>query len=252
VVLSFGLALGGCAAVEASKNAILATESREEIARQRQARAERSQQLSDEQIERRVAFISERLDDNQLHAQVWQYGWLVVNAGGMVVGSVNGAKHSGTDQVYDIIQATKGGVGTAFLLLDPVPGRSGAESIREMPAVTRADKLARLARAEDLLSDGAQRARRRLWWPFHLANITFNAIGGAILLGLEDYKHAGLSFGVGAAVGEIEILTAPWEPTTDWEEYERFAATDGAVATAPAPRWRVVTRGSWVGVEAEF
>ena len=238
--------------VGAAKRAVVGGESPEELERQREVRAERAQHLSDAQIDARVDFIDQRLDDNQLHANIWQWGWLTVNAAGMIVGSVNAPMHRHTQQTYDIIQASKGLVGTVFLAVDPNPGLWGGDEIRDLPNVTRADKLARLAAAEDLLHTAAIRARRRLYWPFHVANIAFNAIGGAILLGLEDYGRAAKSFGIGAAVGEVEILSAPWAPDTDWEEYERFATSDTPVASTPPTRWKLIAGGNWIGVHADF
>src|SRR5690242_8481041 len=45
---------------------------------------EEAAQLTDQQIEKRLEFVTQRLEDNELHAALWYYGFLAVNAGGMV------------------------------------------------------------------------------------------------------------------------------------------------------------------------
>src|SRR5262245_53825508 len=49
--------------------------------------AEEASQLSDEQIGKRVDYVTQRLEDNRTHAAWWYYGFLTLNAGGMVAGA---------------------------------------------------------------------------------------------------------------------------------------------------------------------
>ena len=74
--------------------------------------------LSDEEIDRRVAFIEERLDDGQLHAQIWQYGFTAGYGGaaiafGAIFVPITGDKDA---RVNYITTAVKAAFGTARLL----------------------------------------------------------------------------------------------------------------------------------------
>src|SRR5262249_34664816 len=85
-------ALSGCAFTEHAVHSAFGTSGGQEQAEQaRLIRAERASGLSDEQIESRIAFVSERLDENRLHAAAWKYGWLVVNGGGMIAAATQAA-----------------------------------------------------------------------------------------------------------------------------------------------------------------
>jgi hypothetical protein len=208
--------------------------------------------LSDAEIDQRVAFISERLDAGQLHAAAWEYGWLTLNGGGgIAAATLAGTTHHRHKRVYYIIKAVKGAVGTTYLLADPLAGVHGADPIRALPAQTHEEKVEQLARAEALLWKAAQRAKQRTNWVFHVGNLIFNGIGGAVMLALHEPEQAALSGGLDAAIGELQLLSAPWEPVEDWDSYERFVASDG-IAQAPPPRWRVIANGWSIAARLEF
>lgn len=208
--------------------------------------------LGEGEVERRLEFVNARLDANRRHAAAWQYGWLVVNVGGTAASSAFAAIDEGNEQVFDILEAAKGTVGSIRLLVDPMPGMSGADPIRAMPSRTAADKLAQLARAERLLWDEAQRARQRTGWFVHVGNVVFNLASGAVLLALDEPVLAAVAFGVDTVVGEAQILTAPWRPIDDWEEYERFVATGLGAGPSPPTRWHVRPNGRGVVIAVEF
>jgi len=203
------------------------------------------QSLSDEEIERRLAFITERLDNGRRHAAYWQYGWLAVNGGGTIVSGVQAGFDGGNDQAYDIAEAGKSLIGTVYLLVQPMPGRDGAAPIRSMPDATHADRIARLLRAEEMLRATAVRSRERTSWLMHGGNIGLNLVTGAILLGLGAPDLAAMSFFLDTAMGEVQIWTQPWQPRKDWEEYQRFVA-GGQAGTPRGVSFRVAptTRGA--------
>lgn len=207
--------------------------------------------LPADEVDRRLAFVQERLDRGRRHATFWQYGWLLVNAGGMTAASVQAAGSSGDDQAYAIIGASKGAIGTVYLLAQPLPGRSGAEPIRAMPADTEADRAAQLVAAEELLYAAAARSEQRASWPMHAGNVAINLIGGIILLARGDAGLAALSFGVDAAVGEVQIWTQPWRPRRDWTEYHAWLAT-GATATPASSSWRLAPARGGLALAIDF
>jgi hypothetical protein len=209
--------------------------------------------LDDATIDRRVDFITERLDASQVHAAAWEYGWLAVNGGGMVVSSAFAATDDDShDRAYDIIEAVKAAIGTVYQIALPMPGTEGGAPIVAMPSETHAEKIERLRAAESVLSDAAARARQRTSWPLHLGNVAINLVGGAILLGLDEPGLAARSFAIDTLGGEAQIWTQPWEPETDWEEYQHFVATGDTVPPAREVQWHIVPRVGGAAVQASF
>jgi len=207
--------------------------------------------LTDEQIERRLAFITHRLEDGPRHASFWQYGWLTVNGGGMIASSVQAGLDTGNDQVSDIMEAGKGLIGTVYRLVQPLPGWNGAAPIRAMPDATHADKIARLLRGEEILRKAAARSRERTSWVMHGGNMVLNLITGAVLLGLDAPDLAAMSFFLDTAVGEVQIWTQPWQPKTDWEDYKYFVET-GQAAPPPPVSYHIAPTGKGAALLLRF
>jgi hypothetical protein len=244
--------LSGCAALRSATLTALGRGDKETLEAQRLNRAARAADLPEEEIDRRLTFLVNRLDERQFHAAAWKYTWLVVNGGGVIVSAVQaGLADDGTDQANEIAQAGKAAIGTTYLLVNPMPGTSGADPIREMPGATRQDKLAQLAGAEELLAREAERAKDRTSWLLHLGNLFINAAAAAPALALGDEALAAESFGIGAAVGVIQILSQPWKGPSDWDEYERFVAGYYA-APEPTAEWQIMPHGLGIGIAGRF
>lgn len=101
--------------------------------------------LSDAQIDQRIRFLEERLDDSKRHGQIWYGSWLMINGGSMVGHGVAAALTSDHDDTVDrSTNAVLGAIGVANLFLRPLEARYGADPIRGLPEATREDKLAKL------------------------------------------------------------------------------------------------------------
>jgi hypothetical protein len=206
--------------------------------------------LSEEQIDRRLAFLEQRLDDTETHAKAWQYGWLTINAGGAIVSGAQAGFDHGNDRVYDALEAGKSTIGTVYLLTSPMPGRHGAEPIRALASATRADKLAQLERAERLFRETVRRSEERSSLLMHVGNAGLNIVTGAVLLGLDEPRLAAMSFFLDTAVGEVQIWTQPWEPPKDWQDYERFVAT--GLPQEPRTSWHIAPTGRGLALQIDF
>ena len=216
--------------------------------------AEEAAQLSDQQIDKRLDFVTQRLEDNRTHAALWYYGFLAVNVGGTAAGAATAAVESDKDkQIYDILNGSLGLIGTGYLLAAPLPGRSGAEPVAEMPSTTHEERAAQLAAAEDILYGAAGRAKQRTGWILHTGNVVMNASAASVLLAREAYGRAALLFFVNAAVGEAQILLTPWGPLSSWEEY-RQQVDNGGVPSDPQVRWGIgpLPTGQGLALQAEF
>ncbi|MEO8602022.1 MAG: hypothetical protein ABI629_05545 [bacterium] len=216
--------------------------------------ADAAAQLNDTQIEQRLQFVTQRLDDTELHAALWYYGFLAVNAGGMIAGAATAAVETDEDsKIYDILNSSLGLIGTGYLLAAPLPGRSGSDPVTEMPFATHEQRAAQLAEAETILYGAAGRARQRTGWLLHVGNVALNAAAASVLLARESYGNAALLFFVNTAIGEGQILLTPWEPETNWQEYQDFVSRGGVAAAVPV-RWGLspMTGGKGLALHVAF
>jgi len=244
--------VSGCASLRSATVTALGIGTKEMREAQRLASEERAANISDDEIDRRLAFLTERLDERRLHAELWKYGWLAVDSAGGIASAARAGFDDGSRRVNDISQAGKGAIGVAYLLLNPMPGVDGADPVRAMPAASREDKLARLQRAEELLAREAERAHDRTSWLLHFGNVFINAAASAPVLAYGNDGLALQSFLIGTGVGELQIWSQPWKGPEDWQEYERFVATGRVEPRTPTAEWRIVPHGMGLGVAARF
>ncbi len=178
--------------------------------------------LSDADIDARLRFLEERLDDGRRNAQIWQYGFTGGYSLGTVLGIVQASTTSDSDtRVNSIVSAAKAAGGTARLLLSPHPARHGADAMRAISGASREDRLRRLAAGEDLLQEIVDRTDTRWSWKRHAANLAVNAAGAAIVWPVGDRDDALIGAGVGIAVGTLMTFTMPWRSLDDTEDYRR-------------------------------
>ena len=180
--------------------------------------------LTDSEIDQRLRFLEQRLDDSKLHGQIWHWGWLTVN-GGSTVAFTAAALATGDhdDTVRYAVQAGRSAIGTTRMLLEPLEARKGADEIRDLPESNREQKLAKLRLAEDQLKRNAERAEQRWSWQRHLGNAAINAAAGGIVAGLGE-EGAAFNVGISGFIGGVAfLLTQPWNPDDDWEDYQKLS-----------------------------
>ena len=206
--------------------------------------------LSDAEVDARLQYLEQSLDDRRTYAKWWWRGWTGFYALGVGVQSTRAAIESEDGKQADlVVSAVKALGGTINLLRHPLAWKDGADPVRELPNETREDRLARLALAEKMLHEEARAADRKYKWISHVANIGVNAAGAAIVHGgWNDRTRAWRSAGVGIAVGEIMLWTSPGWHRPAWDEYER--RFDPAAASRVS--WRVLPTIGGVAVEARF
>ena len=107
-------------------------------------------------------------------------------------------------------------------MFEPLEARKGADPIRDLPEETREEKLAKLGAAEDQLRRNAERADKRWDWKRHAGNAAINAVAGGIVAGYGDTGDA-YEVGILGFIGGVAfILTQPWQPRDDWDEYKEM------------------------------
>jgi hypothetical protein len=176
--------------------------------------------LSDAQIDQRIRFLEQRLDDSKTHGQIWFWSWLAINSGSMVGNAiVAGTRGEHDDQVNYATGAVLGAIGVADVLLRPLEARYGADPIRGLPEATREQKVAKLRAAEDQLRRNAERAEQRHQVMPYAGNAGL-ALAAGLVVGLWGEQGAGIETGVSTLLGgALNIVTQPGRPEQDWDSY---------------------------------
>jgi hypothetical protein len=185
--------------------------------------------LSSAQIDRRIAFLEQRLDDSRTHGQIWFWSWLAIDGGSTVGnGIVAGMSGQHDDQVNYATGAALGAIGVADLFLRPLEARYGAAPIRGLPAATRAQKLVKLRAAEDQLRRNAVRAEGRTQALPYLGNAGL-ALAAGLAVGLLGEEWAGIQTGISTLMGgTLNIVSEPGRPAQDWQDYLAMAGRRSA------------------------
>ncbi|MCH8083333.1 MAG: hypothetical protein IH885_03760 [Myxococcales bacterium] len=200
--------------------------------------------LSDSELDARLAFLEQRLDDGEKYAKYWQWGWTSAYGLGVVVGTgkaITCCPHKNStsrnkQRVNHYVTAGKGVIGTTRMLLWRHPGRNGADSMRAIEGDSREAKLERLAEGESVLQSVAKTAGRRWHWKSHAGNIGLNLAGAGFIFGFGRDSDAWESLGVGIGVGTLNILSAPKRGIQDLNDYE----TKFGMKTASRFNWTIV------------
>src|SRR5262245_2667295 len=72
--------------------------------------------LTESEIDRRLDFLTTRLDETRMHVLLWHYGWLTINTGGAVWSSLNASWHHGNSRIGDAMEAGKSLIGVTYIL----------------------------------------------------------------------------------------------------------------------------------------
>jgi hypothetical protein len=135
--------------------------------------------------------IENSLDAHRLHAQIWFWSWLTVNAGSTVGLSIAAATAGNAERVNMIGNAALAAAGVGdMLLFRPVNARFGAAPIRALPDATRAQRLRRLEAGENLMRHNAERAEQRYDWTVHAGNFAANALVGGLTWAAGDAQSS--------------------------------------------------------------
>jgi hypothetical protein len=199
-------------------------------------------------VDQRLAFLEERIATQHLHARIWWEGFITFYGVGVFV---QGAQAIEADEPADradlVVSTVKAVGGVVRYAVDPMKG------IQSFEPVAGESKEARLARGERILAENADSTTPFGPWYAHLINLGINGTGAVIVgAGFDDWKQGLISAGIGFAVGEVSLLTQPWEADDDLEEYEARFGKGGGVRRAQSVKWTIVPSAGGMGVHASF
>jgi hypothetical protein len=191
-----------------------------------------------EEIDLRLAFLEERIATQRAHAELYWKGWLTFYAFGTVWQGIQASQATtAADRADAWIGFAKALGATTRFVFDPY---SGIRGLDPRPSGWSASPESDLARAEDILEANADTTHPFGPWYAHLINFGINGAHTVIVgAGFDDWQQGLISGLIGVGVGELVILTGPWEADSDLEEYR-----DGG--------WRVSAMGAGAAVGGSF
>jgi len=190
----------------------------------------RISRLSDVEVNQRLTYLEQHLDEGRGYAWWWWSGWTAFYSIGVVVEATHaGVADSDAKRADYTIGAVKATAGVIRLLVNPLEAKDGADAIRTMPSASPTDRRRQLVAAEEQLKTNSDVAETRYSWKRHAINVAVNAAGAIIVWqGFGDASRGWRSAGIATAIGEAQIWSQPWWPTHDWENYQnRFDADAG-------------------------
>lgn len=191
----------------------------------------------DAQLKARAAFLEQRLGTQRTHADAWWWGWSIFYGIGAVVQGVRATDApSDADKADRIIGSFESSAALIRLMVQPHAGIEAAP-ISPRRSATREELEAYVAEGERVLAVNADATNAFGPWYAHLINFAINGATGLFLgLRYNEWGKAALSTGIGVAIGEAQIFTAPWEADNDLSEYRRrFGARPGMPVAASGP-----------------
>jgi hypothetical protein len=208
--------------------------------------------LSDEQVKERLAFIDNALKAGQPRAETWFYGWLGAYSVGSLAGGILAGtqwadtKIEGGETVNDresaegmLVTGATFLLGVGSLLVDPFQPALAPDELRRIPESTQEERLAKLERAEKMLSDCARRETSGRSLTYHLLNIGANAAGAVVIKAAfhQSWGSALVTFASGEAVSLLNIFTQPMRAVRDLKDYEaKYLGKGGALTSATTER----------------
>jgi len=195
-------------------------------------------------VEARTAFLRQRIEAERPSAERWMRTWGVVD-GALTVGQLVAVPFTPdrSSRTVLLAGAATSALGVLQILLVPPVARSP-------PAADRAeDACAEVAALERALARDARNQTLGAGWIAHAGNLLVNgAIGLAAGLAGERWRSGALTFAIGFALGEAQILTQPTGLARDLERYR--GGNVGLTAEAPPPI--ALAAGGVVSIQVTF
>src|SRR5262249_55010010 len=194
--------------------------------------------LSDEVVEQRLQFLESKLETERVYMDVWWEGWTIFYFLGGIVQATRASIETSDAHRADLLIST----GKAFLgAIARVARRpktiAAPEELGRLQESTVDGRARKLALAERLLLRNVKESHNRYSWIAHTTNVALNVVAGlTVWLGFHDGLLALQSTLVGVGVGEVQILSQPWNALVDLRAYQtRFGgmATLGGAGASP-------------------
>ena len=184
--------------------------------------------MSDAEIDERLSYLEQSINDVSSSYAYWQYGWSGLYSVSAISNFSTALDEDDHDEeVLAWVSGLKSSAALAKMLLEPVPLLSEpdmSELANETAQEQRALKLYKLKEYEAQLSASALRSDERYQWQTHATTIGVNLIAAAAIAAWGDSDDALSSAALGVGMGELAIWTQPTKATLKWQAYQmRFS-----------------------------
>jgi hypothetical protein len=181
----------------------------------------------------RSAFISERIEVGARRARAWAVGW-GVTYGAAAIGQLVATPFVDRGTRIDLyVGATSAGIGVLTRSI-MIPG-----VLRERRRLRRQsfdDPCARAQAHERAMTSAARSERRGHAWWLHGAALAYNAAIGLVLgLGFDRPRSGNRQAVIGAAVGQIMIVTQPTPMLDALQRYRFGTLSDAKISWSSRP-----------------
>jgi hypothetical protein len=194
--------------------------------------------LTDDVVAARLEFLDTKIETERLYIDVWWQGWSVFYfLGGLVQATRAAIETSDAHRADLYISTGKAFFGAIVRVARRPKTIAGAEEVARLPESTVDERARKLAVAERVLLRNVKETRNRFNWLAHTTNVALNVAAGLVVwLGFHDGLLGLQSTLVGVGVGEVQILSQPWNALVDMRAYQaRFGgmATTGGAGASP-------------------
>lgn len=180
--------------------------------------------MSDAEIDERLSYLEQSINDVSSPYAYWQYGWSGLYSVSAISNFSTALDEDDHDEeVLAWVSGLKSSAALAKMLLEPVPllaepdvSGFANDTVEEQ----RALKLVKLKEYETQLSATALRSDERYQWQTHATTIGVNLIAAAAIATWGDSDDALGSAALGIGMGELAIWTQPTKATQQWQSYQ--------------------------------
>jgi hypothetical protein len=208
--------------------------------------------LPDAEVQRRLEFITRRLEASKRHGQLWYGSWLAISGGSAAYGVVEAVlSNESGDRADGVGGAILGVIGAGYVLFYPLDARHGAGPLRALPAATPAERRALLERAQEILQANAERAHiASSSWTAHLLGACLGVVAGGAVWGASGDARPAVITGVTEILGsEVQFWTEPLAPEQDLRDYVKEFGLGPPQSTR---RWRLVPEAGGFALRLDF
>lgn len=177
--------------------------------------------MSEDEISNRINFIQSRFDQGNLHAQLWQYGWLSGFSASIAARTYIVTTEDESPARFDAAAGIFTSLsGVLSLILKPLPSSFAASKLNVMLETTAEQRRIKLQYAEQLLTASANEAKRRRGWAIQGVFFLEQLLAGLAIAVIDDRPKDALKIAtMGMLASEIFTFTMPTQSITDLEEY---------------------------------
>jgi hypothetical protein len=212
--------------------------------------------LSDPQVKERLQTIQRMLEAGKPNADRWWWGWLAGYGAATVAQGAIGLTNGDLDTRQDMAL----GAATTFLgamgqVIAPMTPSSAPKEFSRFPENTTEARREKLAKAETLLHECAQREKDGRSWKTHALTGAVNAAGGIVVwLGFKRSFWEGVgNFALNTAVTEIQIWTQPTRAIHDEDLYfQEHPSDQGLGFRDKGTSWVLSVRPGGIGIRFMF